>query len=485
MSKEQYSPIRFQLNENIWLDHHSHAAEIVSLELEPDIEVIEQGNYLTISGSLVLTGRFEASLEEGEEALDLESSSLAEQLKFQPLRIEQKEIYEDSYRGKIERRFPLDVTVPINKIDDIEDVYVQVEQFDYSVFDGHRLNLQADVCILGIRTEPKIVENVEREAQASLFQNPLPSFDVAASKDEIPDTKQNVNFNEQVREQEAESELETEEAQFQVSASREGQSFASEEVRAEATVEKEESNEATRIENVVDDEENRAELAEENRVEDRDEVRVEDRDETRVEDRVEAKAENVADNEENRVKDRVEAVGAARAEAQVKKRAAAEVEENIENEAENVANAEVELLEERESKQPIIQFGTRRSQVREQSSAEQEDDKVVPLFNNEIRTIFNSLSSVERVEEVENSAEEEEEKERTESKTASFLTQLMSGENNVEEQYTRLKMCIIQKDESLELIAERYEVPVREIMRVNHLDNEQVGEGQILYIPKA
>ena len=104
MSKEPYTPIRFQLEESIWLDHHSNSAEIISLELEPEIEVLEERNYISITGNLVLKGRFEAFEGEGEQSFDLESSSLAEQLQFQPLRVEQKEIFEDDLRGKIEKR---------------------------------------------------------------------------------------------------------------------------------------------------------------------------------------------------------------------------------------------------------------------------------------------------------------------------------------------------------------------------------------------
>lgn len=323
MSSNQYSPIRFQVQESIWLDHHSRAAEITSLELEPEVDVVDEGGLINIRGSLVLTGRFETAEEEDEESLDLESSSLADQLHFQPLRVEQKEIYQKEHRGKIEKRFPVDVTVPSNKVDDLEDVYMQVDQFDYTISEGHRLNIQAEVLITGVRTE----------------SNTLPlTFDVAAAREE----------------REEKEEVLEEEARYET---------ASEVVQ--------------------------------------DESRVEDEDEDEDEDH------------------------------------------------------------------------------------EHESEKVIPIFNQEIRTNFQSAPSEEDTYEEDEEGDPAEKEERVEqSKTTGFLEQLMSGKDEEEKGVTRLRVCIVQRDESLDIIADRYEIQVQEIMRTNRLETEQISQGQLLYIPK-
>lgn len=328
MSSNQYSPIRFQVQESIWLDHHSRAAEITSLELEPEVDVVDEGGLINIRGSLVLTGRFETAEEEDEESLDLESSSLADQLHFQPLRVEQKEIYQKEHRGKIEKRFPVDVTVPSNKVDDLEDVYMQVDQFDYTISEGHRLNIQAEVLITGVRTE----------------SNTLPlTFDVAAAREEREE-----------KEEVPEEEVLEEEARYET---------ASEVVQ--------------------------------------DESRVEDEDEDEDEDH------------------------------------------------------------------------------------EHESEKVIPIFNQEIRTNFQSAPSEEDTYEEDEEGEPAEKEERVEqSKTTGFLEQLMSGKDEEEKGVTRLRVCIVQRDESLDIIADRYEIQVQEIMRTNRLETEQISQGQLLYIPK-
>jgi stage VI sporulation protein D len=375
MSKEQHSPIRFQLEESIWLDHHADAAEITSLELEPEVEVIEDSDLITIRGSLVLTGRFEPTEEDDDESLDLESSSLAEQLHFQPLRVEQKEIYQREHRGKIEKRFPVDVTVPISKIDRLDDVYIQVEQFDYTVSEGHRLNVLAEVAISGIRSEAKkdvVLEKKEGEIRADSLEKYSPSFplsfDVAAAKDELPEPE-----DEGVADSEAVDDQEVKEV-----------------TRGSAVEENQKSVGLT----------------------------------------YEHEAEK--------------------------------------NQASSYADEETEAMEYSDAERSM--------------ESESESEKIVPLFDQVIRTRFSSLPPDHEQEATE---DEDEEESRVESKTTSFLTQLMSGRDEGSQDYTKLKMCIIQRNESLEEVAQRYEIKSRDIMKFNRLDTEQVSEGQIIYIPKS
>ncbi|MFC7321048.1 stage VI sporulation protein D [Halobacillus campisalis] len=53
---------------------------------------------------------------------------------------------------------------------------------------------------------------------------------------------------------------------------------------------------------------------------------------------------------------------------------------------------------------------------------------------------------------------------------------------NRDETYTQMKMYIVQEDETIQMIAERYEVPVKQLEKVNGVEDE-VSPGQIVYIP--
>jgi len=51
-------------------------------------------------------------------------------------------------------------------------------------------------------------------------------------------------------------------------------------------------------------------------------------------------------------------------------------------------------------------------------------------------------------------------------------------------EFRRVRLCIVQKEETLEIIAKRYELNPREIALFNRLGDAELTEGQIVYIPK-
>ncbi|WP_019720879.1 LysM peptidoglycan-binding domain-containing protein [Heyndrickxia coagulans] len=53
-----------------------------------------------------------------------------------------------------------------------------------------------------------------------------------------------------------------------------------------------------------------------------------------------------------------------------------------------------------------------------------------------------------------------------------------------EEKPAKLKVCIVQSGETLDQLAEKYNIHVQQILRMNHLEvNQDVYEGQVLYVP--
>ena len=55
-----------------------------------------------------------------------------------------------------------------------------------------------------------------------------------------------------------------------------------------------------------------------------------------------------------------------------------------------------------------------------------------------------------------------------------------------EETHTKLTVVIVQNGDSLNSLSERYEVPVSQLQKVNQIElNQDISEGQVLYIPIA
>jgi stage VI sporulation protein D len=64
-----------------------------------------------------------------------------------------------------------------------------------------------------------------------------------------------------------------------------------------------------------------------------------------------------------------------------------------------------------------------------------------------------------------------------------YLTKLFTKQE--EEEFSRLKMYIVQQDDTIDLICERYDLNVQNLIRVNSLSpDDDVKEGQILFIPE-
>lgn len=53
-----------------------------------------------------------------------------------------------------------------------------------------------------------------------------------------------------------------------------------------------------------------------------------------------------------------------------------------------------------------------------------------------------------------------------------------------DESFTSMRMVISQKDESIEDIADKYGLPVGQLMNINQLDDDQLNEGQVIHIPR-
>jgi stage VI sporulation protein D len=60
---------------------------------------------------------------------------------------------------------------------------------------------------------------------------------------------------------------------------------------------------------------------------------------------------------------------------------------------------------------------------------------------------------------------------------------LFLGERGNERSFQKVRLCIVQKEETMDGIAERYSINPREIMLFNRLSNYQIAAGQVIYIP--
>ncbi|MGP7816817.1 LysM peptidoglycan-binding domain-containing protein [Niallia sp. 01092] len=140
MSQENSSTLRFSLEESVWFQRGQEVADLLSISLDPNITIQENDQYITIQGSLELTGEYTRSQE----------NQLEEEEVFKAPKLIHSVMEREEGVCEFLHHFPVDITIPISRITSIDDIEVEIETFDYVFPESSCLNLSADLSIAGL-----------------------------------------------------------------------------------------------------------------------------------------------------------------------------------------------------------------------------------------------------------------------------------------------------------------------------------------------
>jgi len=423
LSQEQ-NQLRFSVEESVWFQKGQEVSDLLSISLDPDISIHEHDQYVSIRGALQLSGEY----------MIAENATQSEKFEYANVRyVNEVQTGEDGV-SILTHRFPVDITIPRNRIDNLEEVYVSIESFDYEIPDIKCLKLVADLSISGIVNEqPRDQGTALEQAEEETFIE-----EEIEEEDQIPEPL----YREKKEDPQDDAILEKREDP------QDGAILKKREDPQDDTIlEKEEnpflslyhdtSKEEEKLEKlaVVDDE-----IAEEASIQ---QVRNENEQETAQEIELsgQLQEEDVADSQ----KDETEF---------------------------NVAELEEEKLQAQETNDELFEPAT--VEVRQQQESVSEEPQ-------EVQYAF--FSKTEEEDEISEQQDDEENiREEDNTKDAHYLTSLFARDE--EEDFTRVKMCIVQQGDTMEQICERYDISVQQLIRVNNFHADQdIYEGQILYIP--
>jgi stage VI sporulation protein D len=156
LSQENQSCLRFSLEESLWFRKGQEVEELISISLDPDITIQENDQYVTIRGSLELTGEYKSY-----EASDVSEEEAVSSQKF----VERVAELEEQGSCEFSHRFPVDITIPNNRIQSIYDIDVLVESFDYSIPERSCLKLSAELTISGLYGNEQVEQQQEIEPE--------------------------------------------------------------------------------------------------------------------------------------------------------------------------------------------------------------------------------------------------------------------------------------------------------------------------------
>lgn len=428
MTQDHSSKLSFSIEESVWLNKDQEVDEIVSLSLEPDITVQESGGYVLIRGGLKLTGEYRSN---GNSNPSEEISSLSDQVRFRS--IEEVTVNEDG-TGEIKHYFPIDVTIPQERINSLDDIYVLVESFDYDLPERGCIQLTADVAITGMSTGNIVSETPERDEITEQGEQEDRSFHYEAYSETEPELEEN----ERIYEENEETAEEIEE-------------LIESEGREPAPLNQVEQTTPNPSEAKVS-EQPRIEYQEDNL-----------NDETEIE--VELSVET----------EKIESVTKV-PEVKIPSVAFGVIKERPKQEASAESETETEHPEQKQDKSygMLKSLAGDRQDTKQQKPHEATSEQGQEQLTSEARAEVGVVEIPLQEEGTEAILAKEE------NENALYLTKMLIKGG---EEFKKLKMCIVQEDETLDILANRYQINQSALIRVNRLNGSNVEAGQILYIP--
>lgn len=155
MSQENESYLRFSLEESVWFHKGQEVAELYSISLDPNVTIQESDQYVFIRGSLDLSGEYKDS-QNGEHEEYPQS--------FLPKAVQKVERQSNGL-NEFTHRFPVDITIPNNRISSLEEIDIAIQSFDYDLPERNCLKLQADLLITGIYNDSYVEERTDMEQE--------------------------------------------------------------------------------------------------------------------------------------------------------------------------------------------------------------------------------------------------------------------------------------------------------------------------------
>ncbi|MYL19928.1 LysM peptidoglycan-binding domain-containing protein [Halobacillus litoralis] len=171
----------FYLDESIWFQEGQGVRELIGISLEPDITIEDRGDEVCLKGTVDLGGEY---MPTGPQT-DAESPAAAGARVMDSVEAQGEGIYVFSHA------FPVEITVPLERVSNMDDVWIDIETFDYELPADRQLRLHAQLTINGVEEAQRDASNddtFDEPAQAGPvnFKEEVPEVERAVPEKEAP-----------------------------------------------------------------------------------------------------------------------------------------------------------------------------------------------------------------------------------------------------------------------------------------------------------
>ncbi|MED0706610.1 LysM peptidoglycan-binding domain-containing protein [Aneurinibacillus aneurinilyticus] len=497
MQDNQDAILTFPVQHSIFISpDQSEIEQIDEIELTPHIQIKETTEEVIVSGYLMLEGKYagkppkfpDISLDDPE----VKVTGYVDTVVFNPFAMDPDDFEAENELTPFTEKIPVHICISRNKIEDVGQIYASITSFDYDVQSARKLAIMAELALNGVRSEAPAQPGEEHVTELPrLFEY------VASRQEEEEEETEQITGEASIEETELETEIEAEEYIDEqpkiepITFKRIPNSDIPVSKKEETTEIKEtEAKSEMLLINMEIEKQN--EEADKRQIE---QVKAEEMDKPQI-DQSRAKKQSLQP-QDVKTKEEPTNIQQTTAEPRQPQEGQTKVtERQKELEPERPQNQ----AEETEEHDRPMDTG---ESVDEASPAEEKEEAKVSITLKGTKrdpvTVTTSLLSsyaqrettpnaqqteAEKMDAREEETEESRENESNETERkegALYLTSFMRQEK---EEFTRLKMCIAQQDETLDGIAEKYNVTPADIAMANGLHtNATVAKGQVLYIP--
>lgn len=461
---DQNNGLRFDVYERVHLpDDVAAIDELEEIELVPRIQVIDQGEQAVLKGQLLLSGVYRSQ------------NAIAGPL-------------------TLEHWIPVEISLPMNRVSRLDDISIEIDNFDVDLISARTLNITGVLSLRGIAVDPveetgqlweeePFTATHEREAEAERWQQadnfaqdaqPYVTDDFGDRlQGEYTETPQNGEQQPQHVEQREYApppfQAEQDEPSYIADASATG---SSEDDPREITIASQQAGGDSSLQwSALADSGQKGAFAQQAQSNQADQETLSQPWTT------EPQLLSSAEQEVGRPEEEA----APQAEAEEASLANAVDESRIEQKPE--APIEILFEQELEKEQEQEQAARRQQEVQIAFAAGGEEGQGDVGF----RALLQSSRREQALREAAEQVDQEQQQAENNSRTTAIEEEiewkklfLSKGEDN---EFRKIRMCIVQKEETLEQIAVRYSLNPRDILNHNRLHESAVEEGQLLYIP--
>ncbi len=479
--------LRFDVYERVHLpDDVAAIDELEEIELVPRIQIVQQGEQVLLKGHLLLTGVYRA-----ENELDADQA--------------------------LEHWIPVEITLPMNRIHRLDDISVEIDNFDVDLLSARTINITGVLSLLGIeldqprdqdqwpREEPFTVVHKREEEQNQWLAEAEPdsvSSDQPISTDgsyppESWSAAEQPAIEEALRETDAvKRERESAEREFAQRESAQRESAEREEKLRKAQQWGLEMRQTEAQPKPFEEEVPQHDAIGSAAFAREEQLMAEARQKALYQ-------ESALIEQERLLREKELAAEVAKAAEAAKVAKAAEEAEANRNAEQLLLDQQVQPLTEDNAQPQAVQsfdapapqgYGGEPASVESESERKEmriamgskrvEEEKEPSAGGIGFRSL---LQSSRREQEARAAAEQVAERAAAEARKSTGddieWKNLFYGRSNDDHSFRKLRLCIVQREETLEEIAGRYQMQPREIVLYNRLPDQSVSEGQVLYIP--